>query len=421
MLHKRFFCGLVSLLIVLSLSPILASAQKKDNSEKKKEEAQNAQGTPVLWREPTDIASRDLFLGPGGEQMKPDLSRVTFVRDEPGGYSVKFRVRDGAGRVWVAKLGNEAQPETAAVRLVWAVGYMTEVNYLAPCVHIEGAPKPRKDVERCNNGQDFANVRFEARPKDVKRLDIWSWKDNPFVGTKEMQGLIIMMAMMNNWDLKDENNKILLVHVNNTELAPVSNAKLPSPNDTLGDKSNSPSNDQAKSDDQSKADNTPNNSSDNNNSANNKAQDTANNAGNNNSDKDKSDNTRPAGAPAQNELQYIISDLGATFGRTGNAITHNRNKPETFIKTKFVKRVEGDKVLFDYHGKSGSLFDNITVEQAKWIGDLLSRLSDKQIADAFRAANYSPEEIQALTQALRARINELVNLPGPGQQSATTK
>ena len=74
---------------------------------------------------------------------------------------------------------------------------------------------------------------------------------------------------------------------------------------------------------------------------------------------------------------------------------------------------------FDYHGKSGSLFDNITVEQAKWIGDLLSRLSDQQISDAFRAANYSPEEIQALTQALRARINELVNLPSSGQQSAT--
>ncbi|MDQ3819481.1 MAG: hypothetical protein M3362_17635, partial [Acidobacteriota bacterium] len=287
MLHKRFFCGLVSLLIVLSLSPILASAQKKDNSEKKKEEAQSAQGTPVLWQEPTDIASRDLFLGPGGDAMKPDLSRVTFERDEPGGYSVKFRVRDGGGRVWVVKLGNEAQPETAAVRLVWAVGYMTEVNYLAPCVHIEGAPKPHKDVERCNNGQDFANVRFEARPKAVKRLDSWSWKNNPFTGTKEMQGLVILMAMMNNWDLKDENNKILLVPVNNTELQPVSSAKLPTPNDTLGDKTNNPSSDQAKSDDQSKADSNPaNNSSDNNSSADNKP-------ANNNSDNNNSDNTKP--------------------------------------------------------------------------------------------------------------------------------
>ena len=405
MLHKRFVCGLIALLLAVSLSSFVASAQNKDKTEKKKEEAANAQGTPVLWQEPTDIASRDLFLGPGGDAMKPDLSHVTFDRDEPGGYSVKFRVRDGSGRVWVAKLGNEAQPETAAVRLVWAVGYMTEINYLAPCVHIEGAPKPRKDVERCNNGADFANVRFEARPKAVKRLDIWSWKNNPFVGTKEMQGLIVIMAMMNNWDLKDENNKILLVPVNNSELEPVSNAKLPTPNDTLSDKPTGTPDDQNKSDDQSKADN---NNSDNNSSGNNKA-------GN-----DKPDSSKPVGAPTNYEQQYIISDLGATFGKTGNAITHNRNRPETFIKTKFVKKVEGGRVQFDYHGKSGSLFDNITVEQAKWIGDLLSRLSNQQIADAFRAANYSPEEIQALTQALRARINELVNLPGAGaQQSAT--
>jgi len=77
----------------------------------------------VLWRAPEDIPSRDLYLGPGGERMRPDLSRVTFVKDETGGYSTKFRVRDGAGREWVAKVGKEAQSETAAVRLVWAVGH----------------------------------------------------------------------------------------------------------------------------------------------------------------------------------------------------------------------------------------------------------------------------------------------------------
>ena len=120
-------------------------------------------GTPVLWRAPGDIASRDLFHGPGGEAMKPDLSRVTFVKEETGGFSTKYRVRDGAGRVWVAKIGKEAQAETAAVRLVWAVGYMTEVIYLAPCVRIEGAPPPGKGVETCAGG-GLANVRFEARP-----------------------------------------------------------------------------------------------------------------------------------------------------------------------------------------------------------------------------------------------------------------
>src|SRR5205807_6857018 len=104
----------VAFILILSLS--FSALAVQDKSKKKA----LPEGTPVLWREPADITSRDLFLGPGGEEMKPDLSHVTFIEDEPGGYSVKFRVRDGAGNTWVAKLGNEAQTETAAVRLVWA-------------------------------------------------------------------------------------------------------------------------------------------------------------------------------------------------------------------------------------------------------------------------------------------------------------
>src|SRR5881227_2906236 len=140
----------LSLLFVTS-----AAAQKKDE---RKEPMPT--GTPVLWRAPEDIATRDLIAGPGGADMQPDVSNVTFAKEEEGGYSVKYRVKDGAGRTWVVKVGNEARPETAAVRLAWAVGYVTEINYLVPCVRIKGAPKPRKDVPRCE-GDGFANARFE--------------------------------------------------------------------------------------------------------------------------------------------------------------------------------------------------------------------------------------------------------------------
>jgi len=314
----------LKVLYVLTL--VLALGYDSDVSAAQKKKAEEMpQGTPVLWQEPADIESRDLLAGPGGE-MKPDLSNVTFLKDESQtGYSVKFRVRDGAGKEWVAKLGNEAQPETAAVRLVWAVGYTTEVNYLAPCVVIKGAPKEtKKDVKRCE-GDGFANVRFEARPADVKRLDSWSWKSNPFAGSKEFAGLVIMMGLFNNWDLKDDNNRVLYA----------------------------------------------------------------------------------AGDGGKGELRYVVSDLGATFGKTGNFITHSRNEPEKFVKTKFVEKVEGDKVRFDLSTKNSALFDNITVEQAAWVGGLLARLSDKQLEDAFRAANYTPEEVQMLAAALRERINQL--------------
>jgi hypothetical protein len=118
---------------------LFSLASPASATEDKKEKKAPPAGTPVLWRAPDDLPARDLYHGPGGEAMRPDLSRVTFVKEETGGYSKKYRVRDGAGREWVAKLGKEAQAETAAVRLVWAVGYETEINYLAPCVAIEGA------------------------------------------------------------------------------------------------------------------------------------------------------------------------------------------------------------------------------------------------------------------------------------------
>lgn len=166
-------------------------------AKKKKKEAP-LRGTPVLWQRPTDISSRDLYLGPGGTTMRPDLRRIEFIKEEKGGYSKKYRVRDASGREWVAKIGKEAQSETSAVRLLWGVGYLTEVNYLVPRVTIPGKGT-------------FTNVRFEARPEDWKRSGEWKWKQNPFNGTPELQGLKVMMALINNWDLKDSNNVIIKV------------------------------------------------------------------------------------------------------------------------------------------------------------------------------------------------------------------
>jgi hypothetical protein len=333
MLKRKRVHPHVALLIVLLLSlPQFALAA--DDKKKKKP---MPKGAPVLWQAPRDISSRNLFYGPGGAAMKPNLRRITFLEeDKGGGYSVKYRVRDASGREWVAKVGNEAQSETAAVRLLWAVGYLTEINYLSPCVHIKGAvPKPRKDVERCE-GDGFANVRFEARPKNVKRLDEWKWEKNPFVDSRAFQGLKVMMVLLNNWDIKDSNNKILFVR----------------------------------------------------------------------------------DAKRGNQLQYIISDLGATFGKTGGLplfwrITRSRNNPEDYEKAKFIDGVKKDGYVdFHYGGKNRGLLDDITIIEAKWIGNLLSRLSERQLSDAFRAANYSQEEISMLTDAVRERINDLVNLPG---------
>jgi hypothetical protein len=273
----------------------------------------------VLW-ERVDIPSRNLFLGPGGSQMRPNLRRVHFIQKETSGNNLKYRIRDASGRIWIAKIADESQPETAAVRLLWGIGYKSEVNYLVPVLRIPGKGT-------------FRNVRLEARPANVKRLGNWHWEENPFVGTNELQGLKIMMALVNNWDLKATNNEIFGV----------------------GD-----------------------------------------------------------------ERQYVISDLGSSFGKLAvsskpllNRIGRSVNRPEHYVESDFIKgRTPDGFIDFAYKGNKRGIFEDVTVEHGQWLAALLMQLSDKQIADAFRAARYSPSQVRLLTRAVRYRTEELTR-PGP--------
>jgi hypothetical protein len=303
----------ILVLIVLLIPSIEIGLAK---SKKKKA---TPTGTPVLWRKPNDIASRDLFLGPGGAGMRPNLRHITFIKEEKGGYSKKYRVRDASGHEWVVKIGKEAQSETSAIRLLWGVGYLTEVNYLVPRVTIPGKGT-------------FTNARFEARPEEWDRVGEWKWKSNPFTSTPEYQGLKIMMALINNWDLKDSNNVMVQVNTNRG-----------------------------------------------------------------------------------NELRYIISDLGATFGHASTTpifwrITRSRNSPKNYAKSDFLEKVKGNRVVLHFGGKNRGLMKDITVDDAIWMGNWLAQLSDQQVKDAFRAANYTPDQIDLLTRVVRARTNELLSL-----------
>src|SRR5438094_6859459 len=151
-------------LLVVTLALLIPATIHPGQKHKKKKGNQSLpDGIPVLWRAPSDIAKRDLYWGEGGKALQPDLSKVTLIEKEKGGYSTKYRVRDGSGREWVVKLGKEAKGETAASRLMWAVGYLPDVNYLVPRVYVEGLNKT------------LENVRFGYRPKDVKRINGWQW------------------------------------------------------------------------------------------------------------------------------------------------------------------------------------------------------------------------------------------------------
>ena len=300
---------------VVALVAALASQAQAVEKQKKKA---LPRGTPVLWRD-RDPARLNLAAGPGGASMRPATRGLRLLKEETGGYSKKYRVRDARGREWVVKVGKESQSETAATRLIWAVGYETEITYLLPRVTIPGAGT-------------FTNVRFEARPANVKRLDPWSWERNPFSGTRELEGLKVLMVLINNWDLKDENNVILQTN-------------------------------------------------------------------------------------GSGELRYVISDLGATFGKEGGGpgffwrITRSRNEPEDYADTKFIDKVKDGRVDFHFTGKNEKLFEKVRVEHARWAGERLARLTDGQLAAIFRAANYTPSETRLLTRVVRARTQELMSLP----------
>jgi hypothetical protein len=111
----------------------------------------------------------------------------------------------------------------------------------------------------------------------------------------------------------------------------------------------------------------------------------------------------------EGELRYIISDLGGSFGKTGGVISRSRNKPSDYEKATFIQKVNGDVIDFNYGGKNKKLFENLTVADARWLSERLKRLSDEQIKDAFRAANYSPELVDVLAGAFKDRINDLAN------------
>jgi hypothetical protein len=291
--------ALCGLLVVLTIA---VGAQKTANTGPAVEH--------ILW-EPVDITQRDLFLGPGGVEFQPKLERVTFLGVQPGGTRIKYRVRDAKGREWVVKMGRETQPEVAAVRLLWGIGYKTEINYMI------------RDMQIVQKG-NFHNVRAEARPEKLKRIGTWSWSDHPFMDKNEFYGLKLMMAMLNNWDIKDENNVVL----------------------RDGDKH-----------------------------------------------------------------YYVISDLGTSFGKTadekGGRGGRSVNNPEDYSKTPFIQGVRDGQIELVFNTFNDHLIHGVKVEHGRWLADLLMQLSDKQISDAFRAANYKPEEITILTNAFRKRINEL--------------
>jgi hypothetical protein len=155
-----------------------------------------------LWQEPPDLERRDLFYGAGGRALAPSATATyTVVEADVDGFSAGYDVRDDQGRLWSVKLGPESQTEVVASRLLWAVGYHQPAVYYLPKWTLT------KDGTRSSQSPG----RFRLEPASEEKLGEWSWRSNPFIGTRPYQGLFVLMVMINNWDLKTSQNAVYRV------------------------------------------------------------------------------------------------------------------------------------------------------------------------------------------------------------------
>jgi len=327
----------VLLLVLAAASPACAQTS----------EAPPAQRT-VLWLDPGDISLRNLFYGPGGKTDEPK-GPMKFLKEEAGGSSPKFDVRDADGKKWRAKLSVEARPETVANRLLWAVGYFGNEDYFFAELQVADLPpKLKRGQNYVTSGGVVHNVRLQRHPEEnEKRTGNWDWRQNPFYGTREYNGLRVMMALLNNWDLKTTNNAIFKDREHpGTEIYEVSDLGAsfgrggPSVSDKVG-----------------------------------------------------------KGSLQAYERSRFISKIRPDY----IDFDFPKRPPLIFL-------LSAPRAFCYYGHKIRWMGKHIPRADAKWIGGLLAQLSHGQIEEAFRAAGYSPQEAEAFAAAVEKRIAALNQL-----------
>ena len=160
----------------------------------------------LIWRDPGTVTALHAIYGPGGAGSGPQPP-FQFLEEHTTGSQPTVSVRDGQGRVWRVKWGQEVRSETFAVRVASACGYFAEETHFVGVGTIAGATALKR-ARPCVDERDgtFHDARFELDDRDVTKLfeeHSWAWDDNPFVGTKELSGLKLVVMLLSNWDTKD--------------------------------------------------------------------------------------------------------------------------------------------------------------------------------------------------------------------------
>lgn len=296
-----------------------------------------------LWRDPGNISAKDLLHGEGGTEGQP-TPPFKFIAEDTNGTNPKFDVQDANGRKWRVKLGEEARPEVVASRLLWAVGYYVNDDYLLHVATIQGLDIKR-GTQHVHNGSQVIDARFERKPDQSTKVATWEWKTSPFRNTREFNGLRVMMAVINNWDLKDVNNAVYVDKKTGRQILLVSDIGATFATNSL---------------EISRA-------------------------------KDKGNVDSYVASKFITHTTPTTVDFGTPSAPTG-----------ALLKT-------GGALAGSYFKRQGYdwIGDDIPREDARWVGSMLGQLSHEQLADAFRAGNFPPESIDQYVAVLEARIAQL--------------
>jgi hypothetical protein len=289
-----------------------------DASERRADAAPIAE----LWVEPG--ADRDLFHGVGGPRLAPRgdwLFEVTAVKRS--GFSDGYDLKSPDGREWSAKFPPEAHSEVTASRLHWGIGYHQPPVYLLLRWEADGAVTPNPQLP-ARFREDKPDLHGLARESD------WSYHRNPFVGTVQLKGLLILQAMLGNRDLKDEQNAIYSLT-----------------------------------------------------------------------------------APREGASRwYVVRDLGQSLGRTSMRGTREGDV-EAFARLPFIASVSDGRVRFaQIDSRVSDLYADIRPADVRWLCRRLARLTDAQLADAFRAGGYPDADARRFILRLKQKIVEGLSLKG---------
>src|SRR5262245_30774792 len=152
-----------------------------------------------LWVDPGS-EPRDLFWGIGGQKYAPKPEAIyTFKERDAVGFSTKYIVKDPDGIEWNAKIGPEAQVEVLLSRILCGLGFHQQPIYYLPSW----------TMDEHGAKSTVSEARVGAKMKQFELLDEdWWWQQNPFVATRELSGLLVVLLMFNGKDLKNDNNSI---------------------------------------------------------------------------------------------------------------------------------------------------------------------------------------------------------------------